>query len=456
MKKINGKIISIKTGVAEASFEGILPPVHSLVQAQKSKTIFEVLEIKKNNIANMIALTEISKTEKNEVVSMKEKQISVKLNDKILGRMFNLFGDPIDGKKFTEYKKYPLFANKKDNKKYSSILKRGVLETGIKVIDLLTPFRYGDKIGLFGGAGVGKTVLITELIHNFSEKKNSYSVFAGIGERIREGNDLYQTLKKTGVLENTSIYLGQMDASAGARMRIGLSAVSALKYLRDNKKSDTFLFIDNIFRYALAGMEVGAILGKIPSELGYQATLDKDLAELQEKIKSNKKNAVTSLQAVYVPADDITDPAVVSIFSHLDASLVLSRKIAEKGIYPAVDILHSNSVGIDKDIIGEKHYEIAKKVKAVFQKYKELSAIISILGIDELSRENKLVAKRAERLQRFLTQPFFVTEVFSYRKGAYVPIGKTLEGCERILTGEFDDVDLDKLYMIGAIDDVKK
>ncbi len=454
--KIIGKISAIKGASAvEAFFDNELPPIHSIVMAEKSRSLFEVIEVKSENVVNLISLTDIGFSEQGENVIYSGGEVSVNLNDKILGRIFDLFGNPLDNMDFKRTKSFPLFPNKEE-KIYNNSYENQLLETGIKVIDLLTPFRKGDKIGLFGGAGVGKTILITELIHNLSLKKIGYSVFAGVGERIREGNDLYETLKNVNVLEDVAIYLGQMDTSAGSRMRAAFSAVVAATYLRDKKKKDTFLFIDNIFRYALAGMEVGATLEKSPSELGYQATLDKDLSELQERICGNGKNSITSLQAVYVPADDITDPAVVSIFSHLDASLVLSRHIAEKGIYPAVDILHSNSLGVDMDLVGERHYNVAKEVKAIFQKYQDLSSIINILGIEELSHEDRLTAKRAERLQRFLTQPFFTTESFNIKKGVYVPIKKTIEGCERIISGDFDDIELEEFYMIGSIDDIKK
>jgi F-type H+-transporting ATPase subunit beta len=367
--------------------------------------------------------------------------------------MFNVFGEPIDNRAFQVEEERGIFQEKKE-KEDREFTQGEVLETGIKVIDLLTPFRKGDKIGLFGGAGVGKTVLIQELIHNIALKKQGFSVFAGIGERIREGNDLYLTLKDLGVLENTVLYFGEMDKPAGARFRVGLSAITAAEYLREKTQKDILFFVDNIFRYAMAGMEIGAVLGKVPSELGYQATLERDLAEIEERIKSSSDGSITSVQAVYVPADDITDPAVVTIFSHLDASLVLSRSVAEKGIYPAVDVLRSSSVNLDKEIVGKKHYEIALRVKEIFQEYQDLFHIIAILGIEELSRKDKIIVKRAERLQRFLSQPFFVTEKFSGRKGVYVPLEKTLDGCERILKGEFDEVDPEKLYMIGSIDDL--
>jgi F-type H+/Na+-transporting ATPase subunit beta len=450
MKKLKGKIISIKGGVAEVAFAGGLPLIHELLLSAKQNTPFEVVEIKNANTVLAIALSSLEKTEKGEEVVSYGKELSVRLGKGMLGRMFNMFGDPIDAKPFEADREMPLYGSFKraDNVRADD---RKILETGIKAIDLLVPFRLGDKVGLFGGAGVGKTVLITELIHNIILKELGYSVFAGIGERIREGNDLYSALKNLDVLKNTALYFGEMDKPPGVRARVGLAAAAAAEFLHNEFKGNVFLFIDNIFRYSMAGMEIGAILGKVPSELGYQATLESDLARLQERIAGGKDGFVTSIQAVYVPADDITDPAVVAIFSYLDSSLVLSRKIEEKGIYPAIDPLRSSSLGLDKEIAGERHFRIASEVRKVFQKYQELSHIIAILGIDELSRSERIIAKRAERLQRFLTQPFFVTESFNNRKGVYVPIQKTLEGCEMILNGEFDDAELEKLYMIGAL-----
>ncbi|MDP3970093.1 MAG: F0F1 ATP synthase subunit beta [bacterium] len=453
MKINKGKIIAIQGGIIEVTFDNKLPSTHTLLECKKYNAIFEVIEKKNTKVVRAISLSAMYGVERGGEVIATGKKISVALNDDILGRMFDLFGNPLDGKPFTKTKLFPLYDNSK-TQLHAVKDKNAILETGIKVIDLLTPFRLGDKIGLFGGAGVGKTILITELIHNISLKEAVPSVFAGVGERIREGNELFLTLKKLDVLKNVALYFGQMDKSPGERMRAGLSAVTAAEYIRDNFETDTFLFIDNIFRYAMAGMEIGAILGKVPSELGYQATLDRDVALLQERIQSNGKHAITSLQAVYVPADDLADPAVVSIFSHLDTFLVLSREIAEKGIYPAVDLLNSGSSDIDKDIIGEKHFNVAMEIKSIFQKYQELAHVITILGIDELSRTDRIIAKRAERLQRFLTQPFFVTQAFNNRKGVYVPLEKTIAGCERILNGDFDETDLEKLYMIGALDEL--
>jgi len=454
MKNIKGKISMIKGGAAEIVFKDKLPPIHSLLEVKNSKALLEVVEKKDARTVRAIALTSLEDVERGEEITSKEKEISVALSENILGRMFDLFGNPIDNKPFKDAESLSLYDSSAAQTGHTGT--RKIMETGIKVIDLLTPFRLGDKIGLFGGAGVGKTILITEIIHNIALQKLGYSVFSGIGERIREGNDLYLSLEKLGVLSNTVLYFGEMDKPPGARTRVGLAAVAAAEFLRDKKDKDIFLFIDNIYRYAMAGMEVGAILGKVPSELGYQSTLEQELALLQERIRSNEKNSITSLQAVYVPADDLTDPAVVSIFSHLDASLVLSREIAEKGIYPAVDVLRSHSLGLDKDSIEERHFRIAREVKAVFQKYQELSHIIAILGIDELSSADRTTTKRAERLQRFLTQPLFVTETFSNRKGKYVSLEETLKGCELILKGDFDEVELEKLYMIGTIDETKK
>jgi len=443
--------LSIKGGVAEVYFKKELPRIHSLLATNKG-AVFEVVEKKNPWEVVVIGLSDLSGVERGEEVFLKEGELSVKLGRNILGRMFDLFGNPIDDRRFEPERELPLFSQgvkRKEDKRKKQ--KKELLETGIKIIDLLVPLRKGDKVGLFGGAGVGKTILITELIHNIGLKEKGYSVFAGIGERIREGNELYLTLKRLGILKNTALYFAQMNEMPGLRARIGLSGATASRFLQEVFKKNIFLFVDNIYRYAMAGMEIGAVLGKVPSELGYQALLDKDIALFEEKIG----NEITSIQAVYVPADDITDPAVVSIFSYLDSSLVLMREIAEKGIYPAVDPLRSFSLALDEEIVGRKHFQVASEVKKIFQKYEELSHIIAILGIEELSRSDRIVAKRAERLQRFLTQPLFVTRSFTHRKGVYVPLEKTIEGCERILSGEFDEIDLEKLYMIGHIDEIK-
>ncbi len=444
MKNIKGSIVALQSGVVEISFKNETPPLHTLIEVRdlqdsaqsKNKIILEVVEKKNANTVRAIILSSSNNVERGQEVVAKNEQVSVSLGVNILGRMFDLFGNPIDSMPFKGGCRISIYG-KNSNKERDVLLmaeeKKDVFETGIKVIDLLIPFREGDKIGIFGGGGVGKTVLVTELIHNIALKKIGHAVFAGIGERIREGNDLYNKLKELNFLENTALYFSEMDKSAGSRSKVGLSAVTAAEFLRDKTNKDIFLFVDNIFRYAMAGMEVGATLGKVPSELGYQATLNHDMALFQERIKAGKKNSITSFQAVYVPADDLADPAVVSIFSHLDASLVLSRDIAAKGVYPAVDILRSSSSGFDQDIIGQRHFNVAAEVKNILQKYQELSHIIAILGIDELSRTDRVIAKRAERLQRFLTQPLFVTEVFSGKEGVYVPLDKTIDGCEQIL-----------------------
>ena len=454
MTKTQGTITSLRGGVARAVFLQSLPPVHALVKTKKSKVFFEVLEILDQQTVQAVALSDFEGVKHGEELLLEKEELTVKVDKGILGRMFDWQGNPIDNKRFKATKELPLFY--KPKKRYEiEHNEDGIFETGIKIIDLIMPIRLGDKVGLFGGAGVGKTILITELLHKISTSTKGASVFAGVGERIREGNDLYLTLQDLDVLKNTVLYFGEMDKTAGVRSRVALSAAAVADYLSVKGGKQVFLFVDNIFRYAMAGMEIGAILGHVPSELGYQATLNHDLAMFQEKINTDGKNPITSFQAVYVPADDITDPAVVGIFSHLDASLVLSREIVEKGIYPAVDILRSHSLALDKDVVGERHYDVAAKVKAMFQKYEELSHIISILGIDELSRDDRLLAIRVERLQRFFTQSFFVTESFNPKKGVSVPLEKTLDGCERIINGEFDDVDLDKLYMIGSLDEIK-
>jgi len=456
MKQTIGIITTLKGGVIEARFEKNPPPAHALLTTRDTGAIFEVVERKNETTIRAIALSPLERVLRGEKVVYEGNILSVRLGKDILGRMFDVFGNPIDGKKVINGTNVSVYGE--STPEYIPFAERpaqNILETGIKVIDLLIPFRHEDKIGLFGGAGVGKTVLVTELIHAIALRKTGYSVFAGLGERIREGNDLYHTLDSLDVLDNTALYFGEMDKSPGIRSRVGLSAVTAAEYLRDTMGKDVFLFVDNIFRYAMAGMEIGAILGKMPSELGYQATLERDISLFEERIRAGKSHAITSLQAVYVPADDLTDPAVVSIFSHLDASLVLSRDIAEKGIYPAVDVLRSHSLGLDQDIVGERHFTVASEVKATFQKYEELSHIIAILGIDELSRTDRVIAQRAERLQRFLTQPLFATESFSAKKGVSVPLEDTISGCEAILRGDYDDAELESLYMIGSISDIK-
>ncbi|MCL4360324.1 F0F1 ATP synthase subunit beta [Patescibacteria group bacterium] len=449
MNKETGIITAVQGGVTEVMFEAVLPEIGAILKNTGGTHILEIIERKDPYTVRAIALSSLEGVFRGEDVSVAEPELRLAVAKAIGGRAFDVFGTPIDGTKLTAPQSIPYCDLPELDTAQKS--KRKVLETGIKIIDLVTPFRQGDKIGMFGGAGVGKTILVTELMHNFSLKEQGYSVFAGVGERIREGNDLYRTLKDLQVLGNTVLYFGEMDKSPGVRARVGLSAITAARYLQKHTGKDVLFFIDNIYRYAMAGMEIGAILGKVPSELGYQATLDRDIAELEERIASTAHGAVTSIQAVYVPADDLTDPAVVSIFSHLDSALVLSRTIAEKGIYPAVDIMRSFSASLDPDIVGARHYAIASEVRATMERYQELSHIISILGIEELSRSDRTTAKRAERLQRFLTQPLYATEAFSDKKGVFVPLADTLLGCERILAGDYDGASPDTLYMTGKV-----
>ena len=381
--------------------------------------------------------------------------ISVPVGNKTLGRMFNVLGHSIDGKdELTEEKHMPIhrsaptFADQRTETE--------ILETGIKVVDLICPFIKGGKIGLFGGAGVGKTVLIQEFINNIATEHNGLSVFAGVGERSREGNDLYYEMKESGVLDKTTLVFGQMNEPPGSRLRVALSALTMAEYFRDVKKQDVLLFIDNIFRFVQAGSEVSALLGRMPSAVGYQPTLANDLGELQERIASTKDGSVTSVQAVYVPADDLTDPAPATTFSHLDATTVLSRKIVEQGIYPAVDPLESTSRILEADVVGEEHYRVAREVQETLQKYKELQDIIAILGMEELSDEDKQTVYRARKVQRFLSQPFHVAENFTNVKGVFVPVKETIRGFKAILDGEMDAYPEAAFFNVGTIEDVKK
>ncbi|MBI4037844.1 F0F1 ATP synthase subunit beta [Candidatus Curtissbacteria bacterium] len=381
--------------------------------------------------------------------------ISVPVGEETLGRIFNVVGEPVDGKGPTKAKKfYPIHRPAPPLTEQETTPE--ILETGIKVIDLVAPFLKGGKIGVFGGAGVGKTVIIQELINNIAKEHGGYSVFAGVGERTREGNDLYNEMKEAGVLDKLAMVFGQMNEPPGARFRVALTALSIAEYFRDEKHQDVLLFIDNIFRFAQAGSEVSALLGRTPSAVGYQPTLASEMGELQERITSTKKGSITSLQAIYVPADDYTDPAPVATFAHLDSTISLERAIAEQGIYPAVDPLSSSSSALDPQIVGQKHYDVAQKVQRVLQRYRELSDIIAILGVEELSDEDKVTVARARRISRFLSQPMFVAEAFTGRKGVYVPIEKTVDSFDAILKGEYDSVDESEFYMRGDISTVKK
>ena len=379
--------------------------------------------------------------------------ITVPVGPKVLGRLLNVVGQPIDGLGPVEAKAYyPIHRSAPSFDQLST--RREMFETGIKVIDLLEPYSKGGKTGLFGGAGVGKTVIITELIHNIATHHGGYSVFGGVGERTREGNDLWLEMRESGVLDKTALIFGQMNEPPGARQRVGLTALTTAEYFRDEEGKDVLLFIDNIFRFVQAGSEVSALLGRMPSAVGYQPTLGTEMGELQERIVSTKKGSVTSVQAIYVPADDLTDPAPATVFSHLDATTVLSRQIVDKGIYPAVDPLDSTSRILDPAVVGEEHYYVAKRVKEILQTYKDLQDIINILGMDELSDEDKVTVARARKIERFLSQPFFTAEAFTGRAGRYVKLEDTIRGFKGIVEGEFDDLPEGAFYMVGTIDEV--
>ena len=377
--------------------------------------------------------------------------IAIPVGPKVLGRLLNVTGDPIDGLGPVEAKShYPIHRPAPSFDQLST--NKEMFETGIKVVDLLEPYTKGGKTGLFGGAGVGKTVIIQELIHNIATHHGGYSVFAGVGERTREGNDLWIEMKESGVLEKTALVFGQMNEPPGARQRVGLSALTVAEYFRDEEGKDVLLFIDNIFRFVQAGSEVSALLGRMPSAVGYQPTLGTEMGELQERITSTKKGSITSVQAIYVPADDLTDPAPATTFSHLDATTVLSRHISQLGIYPAVDPLDSTSRILDPAIVGEEHYAVAKRVKEILQAYKDLQDIISILGMDELSDEDKITVARARKIQKFLSQPFFVAEQFTGTPGVYVKLEDTIRGFKGIIDGEYDDLPENAFFMVGTIE----
>ena len=380
--------------------------------------------------------------------------IKVPVGKEVLGRMFNVLGEPIDGKEEVKAERRSIYQNPPSFKEQST--KVEIFETGIKVIDLLCPYIKGGKVGLFGGAGVGKTVLIQELINNIATQKHGISIFAGVGERSREGNDLYGEMKESGVLENTALVFGQMNETPGVRMRVALSGLTMAEYFRDDMHQDVLLFIDNIYRFTQAGSEVSALLGRMPSAVGYQPTLATEMGQLQERITSTKDGSITSIQAVYVPADDLTDPAPATTFSHLDAKTVLDRSIASLGLYTAVDPLASSSNFLDPNVVGKKHYEVARKVQACLQKYKDLQDIIAILGMDELSEEDKLLVNRARRIRNFLSQPFFVAEKFSGKEGKFVKLEDTISSFEQILDGHGDYLPEEAFTYVGTFDEAKK
>ncbi|WP_217612521.1 F0F1 ATP synthase subunit beta [Helicobacter pylori] len=456
---MEGKIIQVLGPVVDVEFESYLPAIFEAldinfeVNGTQKALVLEVAAHLGGNRVRAIAMDMTEGLVRNQVVKARGKMIEVPVGEEVLGRIFNVVGESIDNLETLKpsltwpiHRKAPSFEQQST--------KTEMFETGIKVIDLLAPYSKGGKVGLFGGAGVGKTVIIMELIHNVAYKHNGYSVFAGVGERTREGNDLYFEMKEGGVLDKVALCYGQMNEPPGARNRIAFTGLTMAEYFRDEKGLDVLMFIDNIFRYAQSGAEMSALLGRIPSAVGYQPTLAGEMGKLQERIASTKNGSITSVQAVYVPADDLTDPAPASVFAHLDATTVLNRKIAEKGIYPAVDPLDSTSRILSPQMIGEKHYEIATGIQQVLQKYKDLQDIIAILGLDELSEEDKKTVERARKIEKFLSQPFFVAEVFTGSPGKYVTLQETLEGFGGILEGKYDHIPENAFYMVGSIQEV--
>ena len=452
-----GTITQVIGAVLDIRFSGgVLPEMNAAVWIEKkdgSRLTVEVAQHLGDDIVRCIAMGPTDGLVRGMEAVAAGGPITVPVGEATLGRIFNVLGEPIDNKPMPEQvRRSPI--HRKAPALVEQSTKTEVLETGIKVVDLLCPYQKGGKIGLFGGAGVGKTVLIQELIRNIATEHGGYSVFTGVGERTREGNDLYREMSESGVIDKTAMVFGQMNEPPGARMRVGLSGLTIAEDFRDRGGKDVLLFIDNIFRFTQAGSEVSALLGRVPSAVGYQPTLQTEMGALQERITSTKNGSITSVQAVYVPADDLTDPAPATTFAHLDATTVLSRAIVEQGIYPAVDPLESTSRILDPRIVGEEHYQVARGVQEIVQRYRELQDIIAILGMDELSEEDKLLVSRARKVQRFLSQPFFVAEQFTGTKGRYVPLSDTIQGFKEILSGRYDDIPEGMFLNAGSIEDV--
>lgn len=451
-----GKVVQVIGPVVDVKFENSdLPKIYNAITIHNGdkKLVVEVLHHLGNDMVRCVAMSSTDGLMRGTDAIDTGAPISVPVGKEVLGRVFNVLGEPVDEAGAVNSKEFwPIHrpAPGFDEQKPAT----EILETGIKVIDLLAPYAKGGKIGLFGGAGVGKTVLIQELIRNIATEHGGYSVFTGVGERSREGNDLWHEMTDSGVIEKTALVFGQMNEPPGSRMRVGLTGLTMAEYFRDTMGQDVLLFIDNIFRFVQAGSEVSALLGRIPSAVGYQPTLATDVGALQERITSTTKGSITSVQAVYVPADDLTDPAPATTFAHLDATTVLSRQIVEKGIYPAVDPLDSTSRILDPRVVGEDHYSVARRVQEILQRYKELQDIIAILGMDELSEEDKLVVFRARKIERYLSQPFFVAETFTGYKGKYVPVKETIRGFKEIIDGKMDDIPEAAFFMKGTIDEV--
>lgn len=453
-----GKIVQVLGPVVDVVFEnGKLPAIKDALEVQNGdkKCVMEVAQHIGNDVVRCVMLASSEGLSRDMEVVATGSGIKTPVGEKTLGRLFNVLGEAIDGgeqpdseEKWVIHREAPSFEEQNPAQE--------ILETGIKVIDLLAPYAKGGKIGLFGGAGVGKTVLIQELISNVATEHGGYSIFTGVGERSREGNDLWTEMKESGVLEKTALVFGQMNEPPGARMRVAETGLTMAEYFRDVEHQNVLLFIDNIFRFTQAGSEVSALLGRMPSAVGYQPTLANEMGELQERIASTKNGSITSVQAVYVPADDLTDPAPATTFAHLDATTVLSRKIVEQGIYPAVDPLESTSRILEEDIVGKEHYDVARKIQEILQKYKELQDIIAILGMEELSEDDKMLVYRARKIQKFLSQPFHVAENFTGVKGVYVPLSETIKGFKAIIDGEMDEYPENAFFNVGTIEDVKK
>lgn len=453
-----GSVCQVMGPVVDVRFEqGKLPQIYNALTipiGERTLTV-EVAQHIGDNTARCIAMASTDGLKRGTLVTDTNGPISVPVGEETLGRIFNVLGETVDeGEELKNAERLSIHRAAPEYDELSTSTE--ILETGIKVIDLICPYSKGGKIGLFGGAGVGKTVLIMELINNVAKEHGGLSVFTGVGERTREGNDLYNEMKQSGVLSKTALVYGQMNEPPGARMRVGLSGLTMAEYFRDNKGQDVLLFIDNIFRFTQAGSEVSALLGRMPSAVGYQPTLANEMGALQERITSTKKGSITSVQAVYVPADDLTDPAPATTFAHLDATTVLSRNIASQGIYPAVDPLESTSRILSPEILGKEHYEVAKEVQRILQRYNELMDIIAIMGMDELSDEDKLLVNRARKIQRFLSQPFHVSEKFTGIEGTYVPLSETIRGFKEIIEGKHDDLPESAFLFVGTIDEARK
>jgi len=447
---MRGKIIQIIGTVVDVEFEeGNLPEIYEVVKVVENNLLLETENILSSKRVRCISFESTDGLYRSMEVERTHKKLLVPVGKNVLGRVINVYGEPIDNKGLIEGERWEIIRPGPKFQKQKPEIE--ILETGIKVIDLLTPVIKGGKVGLFGGAGVGKTVLLMELIHNIAFKYQGYSIFAGVGERTREGNELILEMEESGVMKNVSMIFGQMNEVPAARFRTAYAGVTLAEYFRDVEKLDVLLFLDNIFRFVQAGSEVSALLGRSPSAVGYQPTLATEMGCLQERIASTQDGSITSFQAVYVPADDITDPAPTTVFSHLDSTIVLSREIAEQGIYPAVDPLQSNSLALDPKIVGEKHYKVATEVQRILQRYQELKDIIAILGIEELPEEDKLTVYRARKIQKYLSQPFFVAESYTGLKGAYVSLEETINEFEKLVNGEYDSIPEVEFYMKGTL-----